>query len=239
MIDDPDPQVRMQVACTLGEWNDTSAGDAIARMALANQNEPYLFAATMSSITKFNLAHVAATVAHSAVGSAPPVLYRNLMTMATAYGNDRVVEEFIGAMSPSAQGSYSAADYSAVAALLDGLDRQHLALAVYAARLKARGPGLLEKLGHVANAARGAADDSRAPLDSRLAAVQLLGRALGPHDATDVDALGADAGGPSRRDRHLTQQIAQSQGGWHAPWALARREPRSSVEHFGRAPDSR
>jgi putative membrane-bound dehydrogenase-like protein len=190
MIDDPDSQVRMQVACTLGEWNDTSAGDAIARMALANQNEPYLFAATMSSITKFNLAHVAATVAHSAVGSAPPVLYRNLMTMATAYGNDRVVEEFIGAMSPSAQGSYSAADYSAVAALLDGLDRQHLALAVYAARLKARGPGLLEKLGHVANAARGAADDSRAPLDSRLAAVQLLGRALGPHDATDVDALG-------------------------------------------------
>jgi putative heme-binding domain-containing protein len=189
LIDDPDPQVRLQVACTLGEWNDSSSGDAIARLALANQQEPYLFAAAMSSITKVNLARVAATVAHSAAGTAPPALYRNLMTMATAYSNDRVVEEFIGAMAPSTHGSYSTADLSAVAALLDGLERQHVGIVDFAKRLR-RGPALFEKLQRVAQAARVAAADPQAPLDSRLAAVQILGRGLSPHDAADVETLG-------------------------------------------------
>jgi putative membrane-bound dehydrogenase-like protein len=190
LIDDADAQVRLQVACTLGEWDDPRSGDAIARLALANQQEPYLFAAAMSSITKGNLGRVAATVAHSASGSAPPDLCRNLMTMATAYGNDGVVEEFIGSMAPSADGSYSTANLSAVAALLDGLDRQHLTIGTFAARLKERGPALLAQLLRVADAARKASADPQAPLDARLAAVQLLGRGLTPHDSADIETLG-------------------------------------------------
>jgi putative membrane-bound dehydrogenase-like protein len=191
LIGDEDPQVRLQVACTLGEWDDPQSGDAIGRFALANQQEPYLFAAAMSSITKGNLARVAAKVAHSSKGSTPPPeLYRNLMTMATAYGNDAVVEEFIGSMSPSAQGAYSAADLSAVAALLDGLDRQHVGIGQFATRLSGRGPALLQQLQHVADAARTTSADEHAPLDSRLAAVQILGRGLTQHDSADVDALG-------------------------------------------------
>jgi putative heme-binding domain-containing protein len=190
LIGDDDAQVRLQVACTLGEWKDPRSGDAIAKFALANQKEPYLFAAAMSSITPQNLPHVAATLAHAAAGSPPAELYRNLMTMATAYGNDDVVEEFIGSMSPSAHGDYSAADLSAVAALLDGLDRQHLAIAQFAARLKDKGPALLKQLEHVADAAGKAASDTNAPLDSRLAGVQVLGRGLTMHDAADIEALG-------------------------------------------------
>ena len=190
LVDDADAQVRLQVACTLGEWNDPRSGDAIGRLALANQQEPYLFAAAMSSITKGSLAHVAAAVAHAAHGSTPPqALYRNLMTMATAYGNDAVVEEFIGSMSPSAHGSYSAADMSAVAAFLDGLDRQQLGVAAFAARLKGHGPALLQELQRMADSARTAAADSQAPLDARMAAVQLLGRGLSPHDAADIETL--------------------------------------------------
>jgi putative membrane-bound dehydrogenase-like protein len=190
LIGDDDPQVRLQLACTLGEWDDPRSGDAIGLFALANQQEPYLFAAAMSSITKGNLARVAATVAHAAKGSVPPELSRNLMTMATAYGNDGVVEEFIGAMAPSAHGSYSVADYSAVAAMLDGLDRQHLVLAAFAGRLQGHGPALLGQLQRVAEAARTTAADPQGPLDSRLAAVQVLGRGLTAHDAADIDTLG-------------------------------------------------
>ncbi|HXY35634.1 MAG TPA: PVC-type heme-binding CxxCH protein, partial [Planctomycetaceae bacterium] len=190
LIGDEDPQVRLQVACTLGEWDDPRSGDAIGQFALANQHEPYLFAAAMSSITKGNLGRVAATVAHSAAGSAPPELYRNLMTMATAYGNDAVVEEFIGSMSPSSHGAYSAAELSAVAALLDGLDRQHLSVAALAKRLKERGPALLAQLQHVADFATTASADPQVPLDSRLAAVQILGRGLSAHDAADIETLG-------------------------------------------------
>ena len=60
LADDADAQVRLQVACTLGEWDDPRAGDAIGRIALANQQEPYIFAAAMSSVTPKNLGRVAA-----------------------------------------------------------------------------------------------------------------------------------------------------------------------------------
>ncbi len=79
---------------------------------------------------------------------------------------------------------------SAVAALLDGLDRQHVGIGQFAARLAGRGPALLQQLQHVADAARTTSADEHAPLDSRLAAVQILGRGLTPHDSADVDALG-------------------------------------------------
>jgi putative membrane-bound dehydrogenase-like protein len=190
LIGDEDPQVRLQVACTLGEWNDPRAGGCIARLALSNQQEPYIFAAAMSSITRENLTRVAANVAHAASGSPPPELCRNLMTMATAYGNDSVVEDFIGAMSQRSRGSYSVADLSAVSALLDGLDRQRVTIGAFAKRLKETGPSLLEQLRQVAEAARTTAADPKAPLDARLAAVQVLGRGLTSHDAADIDTMG-------------------------------------------------
>jgi putative membrane-bound dehydrogenase-like protein len=49
LADDLDPQVRMQVAYTLGEWDDPRAGHALGRMALRYAEDPYLTAAVMSS----------------------------------------------------------------------------------------------------------------------------------------------------------------------------------------------
>ena len=114
------------------------------------------------------------------------------MTMATAYANDAVVEEFIGAMAPSAErllqhgrhvGRRRIARRSRPSASSTG--------ATFAGRLKERGPALLEELKRVADAARIASADAQAtPLASRLAAVQILGRGLTPHDAEDIDDLG-------------------------------------------------
>ena len=74
----PDAQVRLQVACTLGDWDDPRAGDAIGRIALADQQEPYIFAAAMSSVTKKNLGRVAAAVSRSGIPAhvAGPALSR-------------------------------------------------------------------------------------------------------------------------------------------------------------------
>ncbi|MBC8876597.1 MAG: polysaccharide deacetylase family protein [Planctomycetes bacterium] len=49
LVDDPDPQVQMQLAYSLGEWDDARAGRALGRLALRHVDDPYLTAAAMSS----------------------------------------------------------------------------------------------------------------------------------------------------------------------------------------------
>jgi len=49
LVDDPDPQVRLQLAYSLGEWDDPRAARALARLAMRDAGEPYLVAAVMSS----------------------------------------------------------------------------------------------------------------------------------------------------------------------------------------------
>src|SRR5205823_3188470 len=60
LIDDPDAQARLQLAFTLGEWRDPRAGKALATMALAYAQDPYLTAAALSSVHRDNLAETLA-----------------------------------------------------------------------------------------------------------------------------------------------------------------------------------
>jgi putative membrane-bound dehydrogenase-like protein len=191
LVDDADAQVRLQVACTLGEWDDPRAGDAIGKIALANQKEPYIFAAAMSSVTPKNLSRVAATVTRSDPGpSAPAQLYRDLLTMATAYHNDGVLTDFIASTAKRGAGPYPAWELSAVAAMLDGLDQRKTTLSALGQRLGARGTATLRQLAQMAAYARQAAADPRAPLETRLAAVQILGRSESRADDQEIAVLG-------------------------------------------------
>jgi len=49
LVDDPDAQVRMQLAYSLGEWHDPRAGRALARLTLRDPGDEYVIAAVMSS----------------------------------------------------------------------------------------------------------------------------------------------------------------------------------------------
>jgi putative membrane-bound dehydrogenase-like protein len=191
LADDADAQVRLQVACTLGEWDDPRSGNAIGRIAVANQDEPYIFAGAMSSITPKNLGHVAAAVSKSNAGTGSPTqLYRDLMTMATAYHNDQVLTDFIASTAQHGAGPYPAWQLSAVAALLDGLDQQKTRVAALIERLGERGHATLEQLARMAAYARQAAADPKAHMETRLAAVQVLGRSGSPADDQDIVVLG-------------------------------------------------
>jgi putative membrane-bound dehydrogenase-like protein len=55
LADDEDAQVRMQLACTLGEWDDPRAGAALGRLAATSSDDRYFTAAVMSSVNKTNL----------------------------------------------------------------------------------------------------------------------------------------------------------------------------------------
>jgi putative membrane-bound dehydrogenase-like protein len=49
LVNDPDAKVRLQLAFTLGEWNSTVAGEALARLALRDSTDPFMVAAVLSS----------------------------------------------------------------------------------------------------------------------------------------------------------------------------------------------
>src|SRR5262249_2111779 len=85
LIDDPDPKVRMQLAFTLGEWKDNRAGELLGKMAVRSADDPYLFAAVMSSVTKENLDGVMSAALSG--GKAPPArVIETLLTVASGYG---------------------------------------------------------------------------------------------------------------------------------------------------------
>ena len=49
LVDDPNPKVLLQLACTLGQWNDPRASQALGRLAIANHSDKFIVAAVMSS----------------------------------------------------------------------------------------------------------------------------------------------------------------------------------------------
>ena len=51
-VTDPDKQVRMQLAYTLGEWNDPRAGLVLAEIAIGDATDPLIIAAVMSSAAR-------------------------------------------------------------------------------------------------------------------------------------------------------------------------------------------
>jgi len=51
LVTDPDPQVRMQLAYSLGEWRDPRAGRALADIAIGDADDALMIAAVMSSAT--------------------------------------------------------------------------------------------------------------------------------------------------------------------------------------------
>src|SRR5207344_1938848 len=63
LVNDSNPKVLLQLACTLGEWNDPRAGAALGQLAVAHQADKFITAAVMSSALPHSLALVDAVVA--------------------------------------------------------------------------------------------------------------------------------------------------------------------------------
>jgi putative membrane-bound dehydrogenase-like protein len=169
---DPDPKVRLQLACSLGAWESEAAGTALARVAVADHAHPFITAAVMSSAIPHGRA-LADAAAHTG-GATQATLAGPLATLALAR-NDR--DSLATLIQPSVEPRPGGFD-----------ETQFLALASFLEILAARGHTLdpapdgdalsrsLHAIGPVAAAARLSAADDTAPLSRRTAAVALLVR---------------------------------------------------------------
>jgi putative membrane-bound dehydrogenase-like protein len=185
LVSDPDPQVRLQLAYTLGEWDDPQAGKLLGQLLVQDAKDPYLLAAALSSLTKQNLPAVAETViAHTRHGD-PPTFLKDLLGSALGFGHLRVMAALLGYVArPPAQGE-GIADwrFAVLTDFLEALDQRNLSLEKLGEEGGAEVRSSLAHLGAYFAAARQTLADVRSPKEKRLLAIRLLGSGMGQHPA--------------------------------------------------------
>jgi putative membrane-bound dehydrogenase-like protein len=210
---DPDVQVRMQLAYSLGEWEDERAGRALGELALKHADDRYFLAAVLSSVHKKNLETVLLTVLAGSRTSGPPAgLTTTLFRLADAFGNKRVTATLLKAIATPEKGRYAPWRFTALAGLLDTLDRRNTSLAKMQREGDEELRASLERLGGLFTAVRASLANRKAPREEQLRAVRLLGRGLDkqaedrktlaglliPQTAEDLQAAAVDALGRLR-----------------------------------------
>jgi putative membrane-bound dehydrogenase-like protein len=204
---DPDAQVRMQVAYSLGYWNDARAGAALAQIALHDASDRFIAAAILSSLNDLNLEPMMRTlIAGMSANAVPSELLENLLRMAGASGNDKVLVTVLTAIGTPADAKYATWQYAALSAVLDVLEKSDRTLAKLLESNDADLKSAARRLVDVFDSARKLAAQPKTPTELRMAALWLLGR--GPDRAEEDLALLASMLTPQTNENVQSAAIA-------------------------------
>jgi putative membrane-bound dehydrogenase-like protein len=163
LADDADPRVRLQFAFSVGEWDGPAAGAALAKVASAKDAEDsYLAAAVLSSAGK-HFKVLAGTIVGGNGGS-HATIDRGLIRMAVAGGDAGSALQILQAVMKPVNGTYTAGQLQTFAQWLD---------------LPSTNEMEFGNRGEVFAAVESLVAKADTPLDTRLAAVALLGRRPG------------------------------------------------------------
>ena len=181
--DDNDALVRLQVAYTLGAWQDPAAGAALARLLRADA-DPLVRAATLSSA----LPHADTLLTQLAATGLPddPLL----LEVAAVTASAKAVTALLGAISARPIENGPSEQFLALAQLLDWIQRQRKTWGELQATAGAEMKSGLLAAEALFVSARLVIEDEHAADESRVAAVAVLGRGRDQQDA-DVVQLAA------------------------------------------------
>ena len=207
MTGDPDAKVRLQLACSLGEWEAPAAGAALGRLAVDHYDDPFLTAAVMSSA----MPHVRALAAAAATSGGPArdALAPPLAALALALNDRAALATLLApALTAAGESAFSHPQLTAVAAFLDTLGKHQQSLDTLAAGDDALSR-LLARIPMAAAVARRVAAEESTPLDHRAAAVSLLLR-LPAERATAMTSLASwlSPGQPAETTRAAITALA-------------------------------
>jgi putative heme-binding domain-containing protein len=181
MVNDPDPQVRLQVACSLGFCNvpelGAEPGKALGRLAVRDANDKYITAAVMSSVNAKNLDNVLLGALESP--APPPAVIDNLLRLANAFGNKTALAKLLDVVTtPVPQKGFEPWQYAALGGLLDALDRRNTSLAEMAKKDREL-EAIVKHVEEVIGLARKKANDLKVAPADRAQVIRLLGRGVG------------------------------------------------------------
>ncbi len=188
-LDDSDPQVRLQLACTLGEWKDPRAGKGLGHLLAANSGDRYLMAAALSSVNANNWETMLQGVQESYRNKALPAnLIEPLLRLAQGFGNLRGMATLLATLADPGKGQFTPDQFFTLDGLLETLEQKKSSLS----KLWNEGDddlrSSLKKLQGIFDVARKVALDPKAALGDRAMAIRLLGRGL-DQQQEDVKSL--------------------------------------------------
>jgi putative membrane-bound dehydrogenase-like protein len=176
---DNDAQVRLQLAFSLGGSKDRDgAMRMLAHLALRDSRDPYLLAAVFSSLQRSDFATFAPNVvgADGKTPSPSPALLEKLVQFGAALGNDKGMAALLEAVAQPVDGRFTKGQFAVLGAYLDALDQRKQTLGA----VKAGGNNEMAKaadgLAALFTAARTTSSNAEVNLETRLAALALLGR---------------------------------------------------------------
>lgn len=173
LVGDPSAKVRLQLASTLGQWKDPSAGEALGKLAIANHADRYISAAVMSSAVPHCRA-LAEAVANAG-DEALKVFTEPLLNLCLALGERDALARLIQPMVPADGAKLAVEQVDAFTRFLDALGRRKSSLADLAHQDDALSR-LLRSAPRVFDLARDMAEDAAASPAERVAAAALLTR---------------------------------------------------------------
>jgi putative membrane-bound dehydrogenase-like protein len=125
LIGDDAPQVQLQLAYTLGEWNNPSVHDALAGLVWKHHDDPYRVSAVLSSIGRDNAANVLRAILLEAKQQDMPAAVHDAVVMiATKFGDDPLIRDTWAALHTPRDGTLSASHLEALAEFLEALDKR-------------------------------------------------------------------------------------------------------------------
>jgi putative heme-binding domain-containing protein len=181
---DPDPQVRLQLAFSLGAWKSDVAATSLGELFAQQHADPHLAAAVMTSL---NAENVEATVIAALASGAADAPLGDLLTQAASLGRLDSVAKSLEAVWNRPEAATSATPLKLLAATFDVMERRKLSVdqlcasAPDADSFRAR---LTERL----TQAEQTAFDTQASDDLRAASIALVGR--GPSNEDSLKRLG-------------------------------------------------
>jgi putative membrane-bound dehydrogenase-like protein len=178
LADDPDAQVRFQLALSLSQWDDPRAGSILAQVVRRDGADPWTRAAALSSAPAHLVPLLTALFEGARDAPPPAAVVEPLFALAGALDDRPALESLVRAMTtPSGPGgAFAPWQFSALAGWRDASARARRPL----------DPGAEPRFAALFSAARAVAADEKASEDDRLRALRLLGR-----DAADQDVLAA------------------------------------------------
>jgi putative membrane-bound dehydrogenase-like protein len=188
LANDADPKVRYQLALTLGNWTNRSAGETLARLALRDTGDPHFQTAILSSATNHVGEMLETLLSRSSSSEFSPDLLAGLIGVATAMKQQAALAAALGNLGGASGAKDVGWKFSVFAALLDALNRQKISLEQFTSEAKGDLRRALERLQPLFALARTTAMDSGSPGPDRLAAIRLLGREKKERPA-DLDRL--------------------------------------------------
>ena len=177
LVSDQDPQVKMQLAYSLGEWNDPQAGVVLARLALASDDDPFLRAAILSSAGKNIDAFTRTLIQERNVKQPPATVFNSLVTMAVSANHPETIAQLYELVGQQPEGkSFESWQFQAVSTLLHALGRRNQTLPQYYQQAGKQLQSALDQLRPLFQQARAIAGDETAAAEKRKLVLLLLGR---------------------------------------------------------------